>query len=102
MENRSKRPPQNRLNALISFLNSLCYVTTLAQIYKTHLDPRIGFLHETNFRRFSLNLDIAEIFKPIKVIKDDYDSVIFYTWRSERYTSREVVGKEKGSSEIFI
>ena len=31
------------------------------------MDPRIGFLHETNFRRFSLNLDIAEIFKPIIV-----------------------------------
>ena len=32
---------------------------------KTHLDPRIGFLHTANFRRFSLNLDVAEIFKPI-------------------------------------
>lgn len=31
------------------------------------MDPRIGFLHETNFRRFSLNLDVAEIFKPILV-----------------------------------
>jgi CRISPR-associated protein Cas1 len=67
MKKRSRRPPQNRINALISFLNSMCYVTTLAQIYKTHIDPRIGFLHETNFRRFSLNLDIAEIFKPIIV-----------------------------------
>ncbi|MGG3807893.1 CRISPR-associated endonuclease Cas1, partial [Geobacillus thermodenitrificans] len=37
------------------------------EIYKTYLDPRIGFLHSTNFRRFSLNLDIAEIFKPIIV-----------------------------------
>jgi len=37
----------------------------LTEIYKTHLDPRIGFLHATNFRRFSLNLDVAEIFKPI-------------------------------------
>lgn len=67
MKQRSRRPPQNRMNALISFLNSMCYVTTLAQIYRTHIDPRIGFLHETNFRRFSLNLDIAEIFKPIIV-----------------------------------
>lgn len=33
--------------------------------YKTPLDPRIGFLHTTNFRRFSLNLDVAEVFKPI-------------------------------------
>lgn len=39
----------------------------LSEIYQTHLDPRIGFLHTTNFRRFSLNLDVAEIFKPILV-----------------------------------
>lgn len=64
-EERSRRPPKNRLNALISFVNSLVYVTCLSEIYKTHLDPRIGFLHATNFRRFTLNLDVAEIFKPV-------------------------------------
>ncbi|MCF7936819.1 MAG: type I-B CRISPR-associated endonuclease Cas1b [Synergistales bacterium] len=64
---RSRRPPSNRLNALVSFLNSMCYILALSQIYRTHLDPRIGYLHETNFRRFSLNLDLAEIFKPILV-----------------------------------
>lgn len=64
---RSRRPPANRINALISFGNSLLYTTTLSEIYKTRLDPRIGFLHATNFRRFSLNLDIAETFKPILV-----------------------------------
>jgi len=66
-EERTRRPPRNRLNALISFGNSLLYVVALSEIYKTHLDPRIGFLHTTNFRRFSLNLDITEIFKPIIV-----------------------------------
>lgn len=64
-EERSRRPPKNRLNALISFVNSLVYVICLSEIYKTHLDPRIGFLHATNFRRFTLNLDVAEIFKPV-------------------------------------
>ncbi|MCB4205474.1 type I-B CRISPR-associated endonuclease Cas1b [Deferribacterales bacterium Es71-Z0220] len=64
-DERTKRPPKNHLNALISFSNSLIYTYCLSEIYKTHLDPRIGFLHTTNFRRFSLNLDIAEIFKPI-------------------------------------
>lgn len=64
---RSRRPPRNRMNALISFGNTLLYTAVLSQIYRTHLDPRIGFLHATNFRRFSLNLDIAEIFKPILV-----------------------------------
>jgi len=73
MDKRTRRPPENRLNALISFGNSLLYTYILSEIYKTHLDPRIGFLHTTNFRRFSLNLDIAEIFKPVIV-----DRVIFY------------------------
>ena len=55
------------LDALISFGNTLLYTTVLSEIYKTHLDPRIGYLHSTNFRSFTLNLDVAEIFKPIIV-----------------------------------
>ena len=66
-EARTRRPPANRLNALISFGNSLLYVLVLSEIYRTHLDPRIGYLHSTNTRRFTLNLDVAEIFKPILV-----------------------------------
>ncbi len=73
MDDRTKRPPKNRMNALISFGNSILYTTILSEIYKTHLDPRIGFLHTTNFRRFTLNLDVSEIFKPILV-----DRVIFH------------------------
>lgn len=65
MEGRNKRPPTDPINALISFGNSLVYTKILTEIYKTHLDPRIGYLHTTNFRRFTLNLDVAEIFKPI-------------------------------------
>lgn len=64
-ETRTKRPPKNNLNVLISYGNSIIYSMILSEIYKTHLDPRIGFLHATNFRRFTLNLDVAEIFKPI-------------------------------------
>lgn len=71
-DRRSRRPPENYLNTLISFGNSLLYTIVLSEIYKTHLDPRIGFLHATNFRRFTLNLDVSEIFKPIIV-----DRVIF-------------------------
>lgn len=64
-DKRTKRPPLNYLNTLISFINSIIYTEVLSAIYKTHLDPRIDYLHSTNFRRFSLNLDVAEIFKPI-------------------------------------
>ena len=64
---RVRRPPNNIMNALISFINSMCYAETLTQIYHSHLDPRISFLHSPSDRRISLNLDISEIFKPILV-----------------------------------
>lgn len=62
---RVKHPPDNMMNALISFVNSIIYTEVLKEIYKTHLNPTISYLHEPGFRRFSLALDIAEIFKPI-------------------------------------
>ncbi len=66
-EKRTKRPPKDEINALISFGNSLLYTQVLSEIYQTHLDPRIGYLHQSNTRSFTLNLDIAEIFKPLIV-----------------------------------
>ncbi len=62
---RSKRPPTDKLNSFISYINTRIYNIVLSEIYKTELDPRIGFLHEPNYRSLSLHLDIAEIFKPI-------------------------------------
>ncbi|WP_457678421.1 type I-B CRISPR-associated endonuclease Cas1b [Thermovibrio sp.] len=88
---RTKRPPENELNALISFGNSLIYTQTLSEIYKTHLDPRIGYLHQSNTRSFSLNLDIAEIFKPLIV-----DRVIIYL------INRKVLKEEDFEREIGL
>lgn len=66
-ERRERRPPSNALNALISFGNAMCYSTVLRQIYGTALDPTISFLHEPGDRRFSLSLDLSEVFKPLLV-----------------------------------
>jgi CRISPR-associated protein Cas1 len=62
---RTKRPPADKLNSFISYVNTRIYNVVLTEIYKTELDPRIGFLHEPNYRSLSLHLDIAEIFKPV-------------------------------------
>lgn len=62
---RSKQPPTDKINSFISYVNTRIYNVVLSEIYKTELDPRIGFLHEPNYRTLSLHLDIAEIFKPI-------------------------------------
>lgn len=69
---REKKPPTDPINALISFGNSMMYTTVLGEIYKTQLDPTISYLHEPSTKRFSLSLDLAEIFKPLIV-----DSIIF-------------------------
>ncbi|WP_058486786.1 type I-B CRISPR-associated endonuclease Cas1b [Defluviitalea phaphyphila] len=62
---RVKRPPDNMINSMISFVNSLVYTVVLSEIYHTQLSPLISYLHEPGSRRFSLSLDIAEIFKPL-------------------------------------
>lgn len=72
MSGRSYRPPQNEVNALISFGNMMCYSQCLRAIHQTQLNPTISFLHEPGERRFSLSLDLAEVFKPLLV-----DRVIF-------------------------
>lgn len=72
MGNRSKQPPRNEVNALISFGNMVCYTLCLRAIHQTQLNPTISYLHKPGERRYSLALDIAEIFKPIIV-----DRVIF-------------------------
>lgn len=62
---RVKNPPDNMINTLISFVNTLIYTKTLSEIYQTQLNPTISYLHEPGERRFSLCLDISEVFKPI-------------------------------------
>lgn len=69
---RVKRPPDNKINCLLSFGNSLLYRTVLTELYHTYLNPTISYLHQPAQSRFSLSLDIAEIFKPVIV-----DPVIF-------------------------
>jgi CRISPR-associated protein Cas1 len=64
---RTRRPPGNKMNTLISFGNSLMYTTVLSEIYNTQLNPTISYLHEPFERRFSLALDVSEIFKPVIV-----------------------------------
>lgn len=93
-EARTRRPPKNNLNALISFGNMLLYNLCLSEIYRSHLDPRIGFLHTTNTRRFTLNLDIAEIFKPIIV-----DRLIFTLLGRQMITADDF---EKGTAGLMM
>jgi CRISP-associated protein Cas1 len=84
MGGRSKQPPTNEINALISFGNMMCYTLCLGQLYHTQLNPTISFLHEPGYRRYSLALDLAEIFKPILV-----DRLIFRVLNKKEIQSKD-------------
>ena len=73
-ERREYNPPTTEVNALISFLNSLVYTICVTAIRQTALDPTVGYVHEPGDRRYTLSLDIADIFKPILA-----DRVLFRT-----------------------
>lgn len=72
MTERNKQPPKNEVNTLISFGNMMCYTQCLKAIHQTQLNPTISYLHTPGERRYSLCLDISEVFKPIII-----DRVIF-------------------------
>ncbi|MDD2289113.1 MAG: type I-B CRISPR-associated endonuclease Cas1b [Bacteroidales bacterium] len=84
MDGRSYRPPLNEVNALISFGNMMCYSQCLRTIHQTQLNPTISFLHEPGVRRYSLSLDLAEVFKPLLV-----DRVIFKVLNKKMIQSQD-------------
>lgn len=90
MNKRVKRPPDNPINALISFGNTLLYTKTVSAIYRTHLDQRISFLHEPSEGRFSLSLDMCEVFKPIIVYRTIFDLVNNKRLQVEKHFDKKV------------
>lgn len=103
MGSRSKQPPQNEVNALISFGNMMCYTVCLDQIYHTQLNPTISFLHEPGARRYSLALDLSEIFKPMLV-----DRTIFTVLNKKQIQAsdfRQDINRcvlKEGAKKVFV
>ena len=93
-EKRVKNPPDNAINSLISYVNTIIYTRVLSKIYKTQLNPTISYLHEPSERRFSLCLDIAEIFKPIIA-----DRLIFSMLNKRQITEKDF---EEGLNFTYI
>jgi len=114
MGGRSKQPPANEVNALISFGNMMCYSQCLRAIHQTQLNPTISYLHSPGERRYSLALDLAEIFKPILVDRlifsmlnrkelkaDDFDHKLNRIMLKEKGKKVFVSGFEKRLSETI-
>ncbi len=93
-EKRVKNPPDNAINSLISYVNTIIYTRVLSEIYKTQLNPTISYLHEPSERRFSLCLDVSEIFKPIIA-----DRLIFSMLNRNQITENDF---EEGLNFLYI
>ncbi|AGA59185.1 CRISPR-associated endoribonuclease Cas2 [Thermobacillus composti KWC4] len=53
-----------------------------------------GEISEVNLKKLKAELK--------RVMDEDEDSVIIYTWRVQRYSSRDILGVEKGNIDLFI
>lgn len=64
MSGRNRRPPLDRINALLSFLYTLLAHEVAAAVESVGLDPQVGFLHRDRPGRLSLALDLMEELRP--------------------------------------
>jgi CRISPR-associated protein Cas1 len=90
LNKRVKRPPNNPMNALIGFGNSMLYTKAISAIYRTHLNQSISFLHSPSDARFSLSLDLSEAFKPIIVFKTIFELVNRKKLQVSKHFNKEV------------
>lgn len=65
MDGRTRRPPRDRVNAVLSFLYALLRAECTAGLESVGLDPQVGFLHALRPGRPALALDLMEEFRPI-------------------------------------
>lgn len=103
-EKRTRKPPKNEVNSMISFGNTVLYNIIATEINKSALDVRIGFLHATGNRKQSLNLDIAELFKPLIV-----DRTIFMLVNKKMikkchfdYDNNDSVALNQSGKQVFL
>ncbi len=87
-EKREYYPPRGEINAMISFGNMVLYSEVYSIIKEVGLLAEIGFLHESNENRYTLAIDIAEMFKPVIVL-----STIIYL------TNKKIINKNDFTNE---
>lgn len=88
-DGREYNPPPNPVNSLISYGNALVYANCVSAIRATALDPAVSYLHEPGERRYSLSLDLADLFKPMLA-----DRVLF------RLVNRRQITPDEFESEV--
>ena len=83
---RSRRPPLDRMNALLSFLYALVRGDCAAALEGVGLDPQVGYLHALRPGRPALALDLMEEFRPVIA-----DSVVLTLINNEALTRADFI-----------
>lgn len=91
MRGRSRRPPLDNVNALLSFLYTLLAHETKSALETVGLDPYVGFLHRDRPGRAGLSLDLMEEFRPYLV-----DRLVLSMINRKQITSDDFITKESG------
>lgn len=91
MEDRSKRPPRDNLNAMLSFLYTLLAHDIQSALETVGLDPYVGFLHRDRPGRPSLALDMMEEFRAFFV-----DRLVISLINRKQITAKGFTIKESG------
>lgn len=89
---RNRRPPQDRVNALLSFLYTLLAHDVCAALNTAGLDPYVGFLHRDHPGRISLALDLMEELRSVLA-----DRLALFLINTRRVTEASFVLKENGT-----
>jgi CRISPR-associated protein Cas1 len=90
-DDRNRRPPRDRLNALLSFLYTLWTSDCRAACEAAGLDPQLGFLHAGRPGRPALALDLVEEFRPFA------DRLAFSLINRKQIRAEDFVEREGGS-----
>ena len=91
MRGRSRRPPLDNVNALLSFLYTLLAHETKSALETVGLDPYVGFLHRDRPGRAGLSLDLMEEFRPYLV-----DRLVLSLINRKQITGDDFITKESG------
>lgn len=91
MHERSKRPPLNFLNAMLSYLYTILSLEVRSALETTGIDPYVGFMHTLRSGRASLALDLMEELRAYMV-----DRVVITMINLNQVTKKDFLQKEGG------
>ncbi len=86
---RSRRPPLDRVNCLLSFIYTIVLHDVRSALETTGLDPAVGFLHRDRPGRPGLALDMMEEFRPFLADRMALSMINLNQVRPEGFTTAE-------------